>query len=315
MRGKPEVRQLTFLELAQKVLREESSPMPVEEIWESARRKGYDSLVTTKGKTPWKTISAQIYLDMRDNIHSPFIKINSKPRKFFLKELASEERLQRIKEREEGVVETPAKAKYSERDLHPLLTYYAYTYMHVHTKTIRHEKSSRKSYAQWLHPDLVGLYFPIEEWITEVLDFGMALGSRLVSLYSFEMKRELTFANIREAFFQTVSNSSWANEGYLAAARVSQDPEFMSELKRLTTSFGIGIIKLDTEEPDSTEILFPAKYRTDLDWDTVNKLAEENGDFRDFVLRIKNDLSSKEVRKEKYDPVHSAEGLKDKTKG
>ena len=75
----------------------------------------------------------------------------------------------------------------------------------------------------------------------------------------------------------------------------------MSELKRLTTSFGIGIIKLDIEEPDSTEVLFPARYRTDLDWDTINKLAEGNADFRDFILRVKNDLSSKEVRKEKYE--------------
>ena len=49
--------------------------------------------------------------------------------------------------------------------------------------------------------------------------------------------------------------------------------------------------------------------RTDLDWDTVNKLAEENADFRDFILRVRNDLSSKEVRKEKYDRVLNAEEL------
>jgi len=282
------MRKMTFLELAQKVLRETNTPMSVEEIWEFARNKGYDSLVATKGKTPWRTIGAQIYVDMRDNTLSPFIKIDSKPRKFFLKELANEESLRRIKEREEGVVEAPVK-----RDLHPLLTYYAYTYMQTHTKTIQHERSARKSYAQWLHPDLVGVYFPIEEWTSEVIDFGIAVGSRPIKLYSFEMKRELTFANIREAFFQAVSNSSWANEGYLAAAKISQYPEFMSELKRLTTSFGIGIIKLDIGEPDSTEVLFPAKYRTDLDWDTVNKLAEENADFRDFILRVSVNLQGK----------------------
>jgi len=308
------MRKMTFLELAQKVLREANTPMSVEEIWQFARNKAYDSSVATKGKTPWRTIGAQIYVDMRDNTSSPFIKIDSKPRKFFLKELASEESLRRIKEREEGVVEAPVKATYSERDLHPLLTYYAYTYMQTHTKTIQHERSARRSYAQWLHPDLVGVYFPIEEWTSEVIDFGIVVGSRLIKLYSFELKRELTFANIREAFFQAVSNSSWANEGYLVAAKISQDPEFMSELKRLTTSFGIGIIKLDIEEPDSTEVLFPARYRTDLDWDTVNKLAEDNADFRDFILRVRNDLSSKEVRKEKYDRVLNAEELVAKIK-
>ena len=80
----------------------------------------------------------------------------------------------------------------------------------------------------------------------------------------------------------------------------------MSELKRLTTSFGIGIIKLYIEEPDSTEVLFPARYRIDLDLDTLNKLAEDNADFRDFILRVKNDLSNKEVRKEKYESFHPA---------
>jgi hypothetical protein len=180
------MKRMTFLELAQKVLREASTPMSVEEIWQSARNKGYDSLIATKGKTPWRTIGAQIYVDMRDNTSSPFIKIDSKPRKFFLRDLASEESLRRIKEKEEGVVEEPVKTTYSERDLHPLLTYYAYTYMHVHTKTIQHERSARKSYAQWLHPDLVGVYFPIEEWTSEVIDFGVALGSKLVKLYSFE---------------------------------------------------------------------------------------------------------------------------------
>lgn len=217
------MKKITFIELSKKVLKEENKPMTVEEIWEIAKKKEYNLLVATKGKTPWRTIGAQMYVDIRDNYDSPFIKIDSKPRKFFLKELASEENLKKIREKEEKMVETPTKTKYSERDLHPLLTYYAYTYLGVYTKTIKHEKSSRKKYAQWLHPDLVGVYFPIDEWTTEVLEFGMVVGSKLIKLYSFEMKKELTFSNIRESFFQTVSNSSWANEGYLVAPKVSQD--------------------------------------------------------------------------------------------
>jgi len=306
------MKKITFLELARKVLREENKPLAVEEIWEIAQKKNCE--VATKGKTPWRTIGAQIYVDIRDNKDSPFIKIDSKPRKFFLKELASEEVLKKIREKEAKVVGAPAKTKYAEVDLHPLLTYFAYTYMRIYTKTIKHQKSSRKTYAQWLHPDLVGVYFPIGEWTTEVLDFGMVVGSRLAKLYSFEMKKELTFSNIRESFFQAVSNSSWANEGYLVASKMSQDEEFMFELKRLSTSFGIGIIKVDIDDPDSSEILFPAKFKTELDWDTINKLAGENADFKEFIKRIKNDLSSKEVRKEKYDRVHNAEKLKEMIK-
>ena len=308
------MKKITFLELARKVLKEEERPLTVEEIWETAQKKGYDTLVATKGKTPWRTIGAQVYVDMRDNDNPLFIKINSKPRKFFLKELESEEVLKEIKEKEEKVVEGLKKTKYSERDLHPLLTYYAYTYMSVYTKTIKHERSRRKTYAQWLHPDLVGVYFPIDDWTTEVLDFGMVVGSKLVKLYSFELKKELTFSNIRESFFQAVSNSSWANEGYLVAPKIAQDDEFRFELKRLSTSFGIGIIKVDIEDPDSSEILFPAKFKTELDWDTINKLASENADFREFITRIKNDLSSKEVRKEKYDRSYNTDELKNMIK-
>lgn len=88
----------------------------------------------------------------------------------------------------------------------------------------------------------------------------------------------------------------------------------MFELKRLSTSFGIGIIKIDVEDPDSSEILFPAKFKTELDWDTINKLAGENVDFKEFIKRIKNDLSSKEVRKEKYDQVYNVEKLREMIK-
>jgi uncharacterized protein len=300
---------LTFFELAIKVLKEANKPMTIDEIWRYAQERGYDLLVSSKGKTPWQTIGARIYVDMRDNPNSPFVKIDSKPKKFFLKELQN---VDTIKEEKEII--QPKETSYSERDLHPFLTYFVNTYLNVYTKTIYHEKSSKRTYSQWLHPDLVGINFPIGEWEPEVLDFGLTLGSQLVKLYSFEVKKELTFANIREAFFQAVSNSSWANEGYLVTAKILHDEEFMNELKRLTSAFGIGIIKLDIEDPDATEILFPAKTKTEIDWETVNKLSKENPDFRKFIVRIKNDMNSKEIIKEKYDKIYTAEQLVEKIK-
>jgi len=300
---------LTFKELTKKILEEEKRPLTVEEIWESALKKGYDKFCGTQGKTPWRTIGAQIYVDIRDNQDSPFVKIDSKPRKFFLKTLVSNTELKEIEEKERGKVEGPKKLKYSERELHPFLTYFAYAYMSVYTKTIYHEKSNKKKYSQWLHPDMVGVYFPIEEWKSEVMDFAREIGSPSVILYSFEIKRELGFHNLRESFFQAVSNSSWATEGYLVAANMDQDEELLSELKRLSTAFGIGIIKLDIDDPDSSEIILPAKHKSELDWDTINKLADENSDFRGFLKRIKIDISSKEIRKEKYDKIFEREEL------
>ena len=225
---------LTFKELAQKILEEEKRPLTVEEIWEIAVEKGYDKICGTHGKTPWRTIGAQIYVDIRDNPNSPFVKIDSKPRKFFLKTLVSEYELKEIEEKERGKIESPKKLGYSERDLHPFLAYFAYTYMNIYTKTIYHEKSNKRKYAQWLHPDMVGVYFPIEEWQIELIDFAKEMGSPSLILYSFEIKKELGFHNLRESFFQAVSNSSWANEGYLVAANMDQDDELLSELKRLS---------------------------------------------------------------------------------
>lgn len=41
----------------------------------------------------------------------------------------------------------------------------------------------------------------------------------------------------------------------------------------------------------------------------INKLTAMNSDFRDFIKRIKIDIQSKEVRKEKYDKVLPVEEL------
>lgn len=301
---------ISFLELARKILLETKRPMTVEEIWDYSINTGYYELVNTKGKTPWRTMGAQIYVSIRDKKDSYFIKIDSKPKKFFLKELSNTNcEINQIIKDEETEVEEPKNFSFNERELHPFITYYANTFMNVYTKTIFHEKSNKKTYAQWLHPDLVGVYFPIDDWDSEVLDFGMILGSQLIKIYSFEVKKELTFSNLRESFFQAVSNSSWANEGYLVAAKISQDDEFITELKRLSASFGIGIIKLDIEDPDASDVMFPAKFRSNLDWDTVNKISNQNPDFRALLRRVKNDLSNKEIIKAMYDKVFDSDRL------
>ena len=46
-----------------------------------------------------------------------------------------------------------------------------------------------------------------------------------------------------------------------------------------------------------------------VDWDTVNKLASMNSDFKSFLHRIKIDISSREVRKERYDTVWEKQKL------
>lgn len=62
--------------------------------------------------------------------------------------------------------------------------------------------------------------------------------------------------------------------------------------------------------PHSSELILNAKAKDNLDWEAVNKLAEENPDFRKFIKTVKIDLSSKKVHKEEYDRIIESEKLK-----
>ncbi len=303
------MKHISFAELAKRILSEENRPLSADEIWEIAKQKGYDADVATKGKTPAATLGARVYVDMRDQPDSLFCKVGTRPVRFFLKSLLPNTEQQVIQQAIAKPPITSHKPEFLERDLHPFLTYFASLHLRAYIKTIRHNKSDKKEFGEWVHPDLVGCYFPLDEWQTEVFELSAAVGNTSLRLYSFELKRELSFANLRESFFQTVSNSSWANEAYLVAAKVSGDEDFLSELRRLSTSFGIGVIALNVQEPDAAEIVFPATRKDVLDWDMINKLATMNADFKEFLKRVKNDVQSKEIRKEWYDKVCSAEEL------
>ena len=150
---------------------------------------------------------------------------------------------------------------------------------------------------------MVGCVFPIDEWDHEILELSSAVGNTSVKFISFELKRELNLSTLREKFFQTVSNSSWANESYIVAAEISKNADFLSELARLSSSFGVGVIEIDVNDPNSSTVRFTAQNRENLDWETLNKLAVMNKDIKQFVKRVRIDLKSNEIRKEKYDKI------------
>jgi hypothetical protein len=298
---------MTFLELAEKVLKEEKKPLTANEIWQIGISKGYDKLLNSEGKTPWATLGAQMYVNAKDNPKTPFAQTDSRPKKFYLKGQnvdLSIEALQDV-----TPIIKKKKFDYLEKDLHSLLSYYAYYHLRCYTKTISHSLSTKKEFGEWVHPDIVGCYYPLDEWKSEVFELSSAIGNVSIKLISFELKRELHFGNLRESFFQTVSNSSWANESYLVASKVSNESDFVDELTRLSTSFGIGVIELSIEDPHSSKILLPAKYRDILDWETINKMTM-NSDFKEFLSRVKIDISSKKIHKKEYDPILEIDELK-----
>lgn len=150
---------------------------------------------------------------------------------------------------------------------------------------------------------MVGFYLPLEDWAADVLELNRMSDNNSMRLFSFELKKSLTKGNYREAFFQAVSNSSWAHEGYLVAAEVLQDDELLSELERLSRSFGIGIVHLDAGDIGSSTVLFQPKVKESLDWETINKLCEQNPDFEKFLQDVRIDFNSKRVHKSEYDRV------------
>lgn len=305
---------MTFLELAERILKEENKPLTAVEIWNIASQKGYDKQLNSQGKTPWSTLGARIYVSVKDDSKSVFAKTESRPKKFYLKSMVSQINLNDTSIPEDIIQTKKKKFDFLEKDLHKYLSYFAYYQLNCFTKTIKHNVSNKKEFGVWVHPDIVGCYFRMDDWKKEVYDFSSSIGVRGIVIYSFEVKRELSFSNLRESFFQCVSNSSWANESYLVAAMISKNDDFFEELRRLSTSFGIGIIELNIEDPDSSEILIPARHKKDLDFETINKLAM-NTDFKEFLETVKIDMTSKKVHKKEYDLVENIENLKINIKG
>ena len=105
---------------------------------------------------------------------------------------------------------------------------------------------------------------------------------------------------MRECFFQTVSNSSWANFGYLVAAEV-EGAETLKELRMLFAAHGIGLIKLDIDTPADSQVLIPARERADIHWDTVNRLVTENRDFLEYVKLVKQFYQTGETKLADWD--------------
>ena len=303
---------IQFLEFAEKVLEQSDLPLIYQDIWKKGVDMELDKILSTSGKTPWQTLGARLFCEVRDNPHSKFTKVGKRPAKFFLKSkmhLLSSEIIANI-DNDISPVKNE-KISYKERELHPLLSYFAYTNTSFNngkailTKTIFHEKSKKEGLNEWIHPDIVGVYIPIEDWSNEIIELSKISNSNTIELLSFEMKKEINRSNYREYFFQAVSNSSWANEGYLVAAEISNDDELMNELERLSSSFGIGLIRLDLDDIDSSTVIFHSKKRKELDWETMNKLCEINADFKKFIQDVKIDFDSKRIHKSEYDEIIS----------
>lgn len=191
--------------------------------------------------------------------------------------------------------------EYSEHDLYPMVSEFLWRELKVFTKRIDEKRSKNKFGSggnKWLFPDIVGMEDLGIEWHGEIKNVVQETSDQKTKLWSFEVKKLINRSNVREAYFQAVSNSTWANFGYLVAAEI-QGAE--KELRMLAGLHGIGVVKIDVENPADSEIMIPCKERSNVDWNAANRLAEENTDFLDYIKLIRQFYQTGDHREKDWD--------------
>ncbi len=293
---------MTYKELCKKVLEQAKKPLSAKEIFEKACEMGLDKERPSKGKTPWSTIGSELGKDKkqfyvaRKERGAFFYWLKSREREFPPQETSN------TKEEDDGQsgcldAAKKQKTSFHERVLHPLLVKFLSEdpKFRLRCKTIYHEKclKDKQGKGEWNYPDIVGVYFPynkyspFDKYDGETLKFLHHTGQKRHKIFSFELKKELSLSNLKESYFQAVSNSTWANEGYLVVKNIDED--VLDELRRLNQSFGIGVIKLESEISNS-KILFSARER-EIDIPTLNMLVEQSPkDFKPFMEEINKQI-------------------------
>ena len=178
-------------------------------------------------------------------------------------------------------------ASFSEHDLYPLLISYLSEDLGLNCRRIDERKSRNMRGSggnHWLHPDIVALETLDKGWSEVVRACVRGSNDAVFRLWSFEVKKTLNRSNLRKSFFQAVSNSSWANFAYLVTANLDSAVE--AELQMLSGLHGVGVLLLNQQSLFDSQILIPARERTNIDWLSVNRIVEENSDFEAFIDQV-----------------------------
>lgn len=263
----------------------------VEEFPDESQRKKEESPNINTREDLLQQISAEVgsrLLTLRERI--PKIKMTEgRPRHYYWTDKSDQAEVTEAEETDTDTQLQTGRASTKESDLYPLLSEYLWRELHIYSKRIDERRSSNRQGPKgnkWLYPDLAGMEDLTADWHSEIKDVVKVYPDKKAKLWSFEVKILLNRSNVREAFFQAVSNSSWANYGYLVAAEI-QGLDTVKELRMLFSLHGIGLIQLDSKNPAESQILIPGRERLEVDWPTCNRLTKENADFCEFLKLVR----------------------------
>lgn len=228
-----------------------------------------------------------------------------RPRKYWWLEVSTDQKIVVPPSKVDLVDDEPRDTKIglSEADMYPLLVEYLWAEHGLYSKRVDDKKSSNRTGPRgnhWLFPDLVSMENLSKNWSQDVKDCVAEIGARKVRLWSFEAKLLVSRGNVRECYFQAVSNSSWANIAYLVATQI-EGAGTLAELRMLAALHGIGVLLLDVSNPAESTILVPAIERENVDWSTTSRLSDENPDFRDFITLVKQFHQTGDPRPKDWD--------------
>jgi len=242
--------------------------------------------------------------------HNPEVKTTEgRPRKYYYSEKSDSAEVAAAESAAATSVVDAGKIKIDEHALYPLLSQYLWEEFGLYSMRINEKRSPNKrgpNGNRWLYPDVAGMEDLGADWHQEVRDCVSQYSDKRTKLWSFEVKLLINRSNVRECFFQAVSNSSWANFGYLVAAEVGGQ-DTLKELRMLFAAHGIGFIKLDVDNPADSQVLIPARERDEIDWDMANRLATENRDFLEYVKLVKQFYQTGEARPADWDVPEAEE--------
>jgi len=202
----------------------------------------------------------------------------------------------------------PQETLLKEFDLHPILVKFAFDRFNIYSKTINAVKVKTRGNKinKWSNPDITGISFSLlnlnDLFQSEVEKQGI-VSNKVAQFFSFELKLKIDKSNLTECYFQAVSNSSWANFGYLVVGDIDKDKNFISNLVRLNSGYGIGVIHLNIDEPEKSEIIVSAREKEAVDINFMNYLSDINEDFYNFIKISKRIINNKKIEDIFFDKI------------